>query len=378
MNTKLKNNKFFASRRNGNIDLMRFVFCVLVILYHINNRLDLNPPFGLPEKYFSFFSHGKIGVEFFFIVSGYLLAAKAKKNYSADNIASSTKSFMYRKAMSIFPYHIVGYTLGVYLLFHYYSLPNTKALIEKLLNLIPGFFLLEKSGIYSEEAMSAEWYLGAMLVSMLIIYPLVLKFKDNFTKIFAPVFTIITIGYLAYSTHKLGGVNTFVFNGTVSKPYLRAFTEICAGTFCYEVASYLKKVDFNKFERLLLTAAEFVCYAMPVLYAFSSFSQKYEIYAFYSLTIAVTLSFSEVGVFNKLLKNKLSEFLGNASLYVYLAQNLAFFVMLERLKQFSLPTKILLTFIVDFAFAIVIKLVGEVIRKYADKKLHTFKKQHNM
>lgn len=156
MNTKLKTNKFFASRRNGNIDLMRFVFCVLVILYHINNRLDLNPPFGLPEKYFSFFSHGKIGVEFFFIVSGYLLAAKAKKNYSADNIAKSTKSFMYRKAMSIFPYHIVGYTLGVYLLFHYYSLPNTKALIEKLLNLIPGFFLLEKSGIYSEEAMSAE------------------------------------------------------------------------------------------------------------------------------------------------------------------------------------------------------------------------------
>lgn len=368
-----KANNFFASKRNGNIDLMRFVFCVLVILYHINNRLTLNPPFGLPEKYFSFCGEGKIGVEFFFIVSGYLLAAKAKKNYSANNIAKSTKSFMYRKAMAVFPYHIVGYTIGVYLLFHYYSLPNTKALIEKLLNLIPGFFLLEKSGIYSEEVLSAEWYIGAMLVSMLIIYPLVLRFKENFTKIFAPAFTIIIIGYLAYSTHKLGGVSTFVFNGTVSKAYLRAFTEICAGTFCYEVASYLKKINFNLLERLLLTAIEFVCYTMPVLYAFSSFSQKYEIYAFYSLTIAVTLSFSDAGVFNKLLKNKFSEFLGNASLYIYLAQNLAFYIMLESLKQFSLPTKIFLTFIVDFAFAAVIKFVGEIIKKYADKKLHSFK-----
>ena len=28
------------SGRNGNIDLMRFVFCLIIILYHINNRLD--------------------------------------------------------------------------------------------------------------------------------------------------------------------------------------------------------------------------------------------------------------------------------------------------------------------------------------------------
>ena len=67
------------SGRNGNIDLMRFVFCLIIILYHINNRLDLNPPFGLSEKYFSFCGEGRIGVEFFFIVSGYLLAVTAKK-----------------------------------------------------------------------------------------------------------------------------------------------------------------------------------------------------------------------------------------------------------------------------------------------------------
>lgn len=52
------------SGRNGNIDLMRFVFCLIIILYHINNRLDLNPPFGLSEKYFSFCGEGRIGVDF--------------------------------------------------------------------------------------------------------------------------------------------------------------------------------------------------------------------------------------------------------------------------------------------------------------------------
>lgn len=76
------------SGRNGNIDLMRFVFCLIIILYHINNRLDLNPPFGLSEKYFSFCGEGRIGVEFFFIVSGYLLAVTAKKNYSTNSTLS--------------------------------------------------------------------------------------------------------------------------------------------------------------------------------------------------------------------------------------------------------------------------------------------------
>lgn len=164
-----------------------------------------------------------------------------------------------------------------------------------------------------------------------------------------------------------------MFNSTVSKAYLRAFTEICAGTFCYEVASRLKKIKFNIFERVLLTLAELGCYALPIIFAFSSFDQKYEIYAFYSLTIAITLSFSDVGLLNSLLKNKFVYFLGNASLYVYLAQNLAFFFMKKTFASYPLGKKILFTFAVDFAFAVAIKIVGDIIKKFTDKKLHTFK-----
>ncbi len=90
------------SGRNGNIDLMRFVFCLIIILYQINNRLDLNPPFGLSEKYFSFCGEGRIGVEFFFIVSGYLLAVTAKKNYSTNSIVTSTNPLCIAKRCRFF------------------------------------------------------------------------------------------------------------------------------------------------------------------------------------------------------------------------------------------------------------------------------------
>ena len=56
-------------RRNYVIDLLKFIFSIVIVLYHINT-LDLQPRGGgyLIAK------SGFIAVEFFFIVSGYLLA----------------------------------------------------------------------------------------------------------------------------------------------------------------------------------------------------------------------------------------------------------------------------------------------------------------
>ena len=58
------------NKRNGAIDLLKFLFSLMIVIYH--GRLFANAENPL-------FRAGKIGVEFFFIVSGYLMAAKAEK-----------------------------------------------------------------------------------------------------------------------------------------------------------------------------------------------------------------------------------------------------------------------------------------------------------
>ena len=57
--------------RNGKIDLLRFVFCIGVILHHIELILGEDSPV---RGYFTLGRQGYIGVEFFFLVSGWLLA----------------------------------------------------------------------------------------------------------------------------------------------------------------------------------------------------------------------------------------------------------------------------------------------------------------
>ena len=311
-----------ALNRNGTIEFMRFVFCMLVILYHIDNRLD----FELSGPW-SFFSNGKIGVEFFYLVSGWLMAKSAQK-YREKPLAYSTKHFMYGKFMGVFPLHLLAYFTCLIIL----ALRHVEDLHEKLTMLvstIPNFFFLQKSGILASKAViTPEWYIAAMLWMMLIIFPLIHRFGDKFTKIACPVIAVVLLGYLMHDKSQLGGVNRFVFNDTVSKVYVRAFAEMCGGAFCYEVSRALGKMNFTKLDKSLLTAVEGGCYVLPVIYSFSKWETDYELYAFYSLAIAVTLSFSGVTYLSKLFNNGVSIFLGKASLPLYMAQSVGFTVFL--------------------------------------------------
>ena len=51
------------SKRNGEIDLFRFIFSVMIIIFHFGNTYN-----------YRIFQNGYIAVEFFFVVSGYLMA----------------------------------------------------------------------------------------------------------------------------------------------------------------------------------------------------------------------------------------------------------------------------------------------------------------
>ena len=59
-----------TGKRNGEIDAFRFVFAIVIFLFHFGVFLQNSALKNV-------FKFGNIGVEFFFLVSGYLLAARA-------------------------------------------------------------------------------------------------------------------------------------------------------------------------------------------------------------------------------------------------------------------------------------------------------------
>ncbi|HCA56040.1 MAG TPA: hypothetical protein DEO95_11320, partial [Ruminococcaceae bacterium] len=77
-----------SSARNGKIDLLKFLFSIMVIIFH----------FGKGLYNYDLFTKGYIAVEFFFITSGFLFAKSlAKYPYQKDTFFKDSTLFMKRK-----------------------------------------------------------------------------------------------------------------------------------------------------------------------------------------------------------------------------------------------------------------------------------------
>ena len=75
------------SQKNGGIELLRFLFCLIVLLFHEQKYLlgEASLKHGVR---LAFFPHGSIGVEFFFVLSGALMASSTVP--SGWNFSSSS------------------------------------------------------------------------------------------------------------------------------------------------------------------------------------------------------------------------------------------------------------------------------------------------
>ena len=63
-------------QKNGGIELLCFLFCLIVLLFHEQKYLlgEASLKHGV---HLAFFPHGSIGVEFFFVLSGALMASSS-------------------------------------------------------------------------------------------------------------------------------------------------------------------------------------------------------------------------------------------------------------------------------------------------------------
>lgn len=350
-------------KRNGKIELFRFIFCLAIIGFHLN--VDYwNGEKNLTE-YISFFGQGRIGVEFFFAVSGYLLAAAVYKKikYGNNNLGKETVQFIYHKWMAIFPFHIIVYLITFIVVIVCRKL-NLFETIKVFIDSLPNLFLIQKTGIYSKNLIGVEWYISTMLLAMVILYPLCKRYYNQFSKIIAPIITIFLVGYMC---HETGGLSrTADWTVVCAKVQLRAIAELCLGIFCFECCRYISKLNIRGCIKGVLTITEWGCYMAAFFFAISTLGRKYEPYALYALYIAVMLSFSKKTFSKGILDNKIVYFLGKISLPMYLIQN-----AIRELVQFCCidimrKNQIILIFILIFGSSIVILYLGNRFKNLLD------------
>jgi len=353
-------------KRNGAIELMRFVFCICIIIYHINNRIELPK-----SDYFSFCQNGNIGVEFFFLVSGWLMMNSVIRHGNEEaGIRKPTLHFMKKKLRKVLPHHILVFGTVFLLYFWLGPIKGIENNFKKMADCIPAFFLIQKSGVDSFELLRYEWYIGAMLVGMAVLYPLLVKYRKAFSAYICPLLSVLLIGYMAHNSHRISGIDRFIFaDGIISKTYVRAVAIMALGMFCYEISAFLSRRNFSRIIISVMTTAEVICYALTLLFAFSCWESKYEATVCYLMAIAVSLTFSGKTLSAKLSGNKVLCYLGKLSFPLYMMQGISLTFIRYVIPDTTPAVKVFTVFAMTLCIALITQPISKSMLKFWDKNI---------
>ncbi len=335
-------------RKNGRVEMLRFLFALAILFFHIHKRFAVDGNISIGIKGIYFFNHGYIGVEFFFLVSGYLLAASAyaKRNVPAELIGTETAQMIWKKIKNIFPYHMFAMVLTV--IVNGYFLENTvKGRLTYALDSWASLFFVQIFGFDSSWANKLTWYLDVWLVTTFIFWYFLRKHYEGFVKIACPLIGLFILGYMAYEYGSIAGIDGWT--GHFYKCFLRGFAEMALGCSAYSMTREFNKIDFSKAGKRILAVVETVCYLLVLVYAVTGLDPKYSFLTLFIMLIGLILTFSDVNMAHNIFDKPIFDWCGKMSLLVYLNQFYAIRLVQQIFPDWNfwlkVPACVALTFI---------------------------------
>ncbi len=345
--------------RNGKIDLLRFVFSICVMLNHAK--------YIMPDKtHANLFSGYSLAVEFFFLVSGYLMMATIEKAEKTSTLplGRETGAFLLKKFKALYPEVAISYLVTAIVT----AVATGTALTSVLgASWFEGFLLIS-TGLFKSKIMLVSWYASSMILCMALLYPLLRKYKDIALRVILPILAVMVLGWLYQTYGSIKG--PMKWTGITIKGNLRALAELSLGALCYCVTKKLKELDFTTFGKVVLAIVELGIYAVYLLYMAKFASGLRDLFMLPLLSIAVIITFSGKSIGHEIFNNKVCTFLGKYSLsicfshYVFchrIGKILPFFEGLGWKKRLAVYIA------TGLAVGAVVMLISNLIRKFGPK-----------
>ena len=214
----------------NHIQTLRAFSVISVFLYHTNLNI---------------FSYGYLGVDIFFLISGYVISKRIFEDYEITK-KIDLYNFYSKRIKRIIPnlFFIVIFTYIFYLIFGPPDLSLFKETIFALFGLSNLYYINYSRDYFNnvfEDPLGHTWSLGVE-EQFYIVFPvlifLFLNKKNNYNNLIITLSTIFIISLIFFSFNfKDNQLLSFYFS-----PY--RFWEFLIGTFFY---LYRKKIKFNKF-----------------------------------------------------------------------------------------------------------------------------------
>lgn len=334
-----------VSKRNGKIDMLRFIFALFIMFLHSGYR----PRLQIGNYSLVLGINGSFGVYFFFIVSGVLMMASVEKDIvNSKSIKTSVAEDHVRYLVRKYTYYIKWY-LAAFLLCFLLDAVRSGVIksVTEVIKSIPSLLLLGSLG-FSDSSYSigyyvgASWYISSLFVIQIIILPIIRNNYKMWCCIIAPIVLIITL--------------SLQVNG-YSDRILRAMTPITIGTMLYELRKKLEQFEYVKSTRIMLGALEFFIYVFIIVYMCSDVDKDIVWGAFFLTATGVLLSFSQA-THVEFLDKPFFVYLGKISFPLYLLHIQVLDWADYLLTQLEIPISDRVRYPIMYALCILIAVVA--------------------
>lgn len=341
-------------RRNGKIELLRFMFSVWIMLCHSD--------YFAADGAWSIAKRGALGVEFFFMLSGYLMvcSVKKKEQIPSENLGKETSQFILHKITALMPNFVIAWVIGLAVM-HYrggdYSLT---ALIKRAIEGTWELTFLTMAG-FGKVRVNVDWYISAMILAMVVLYPLCRRYFSVFVHILAPTCAAFILGCFYYTS--LTPTNVMQYYDVVYKGMLRAVADICLGAACYPAIEGLKQLKLMLTAKKILSVIEGSIWIV-VFGSMLVFQNKtYDFFVMLLIVAGTILSFGHQGVYADAFDRPSFLHLGIFSLSLYLGHS--YWANLLERKYMGLGYAKLMVIYVILAFgtALIIHLSSAWLKK---------------
>lgn len=342
-------------KRNYVIDLLRFLFCTMIVFHH---------SFVMYGGYV-FAPTGYMGVEFFFIVTGFYMMSKVEQiDGEIIDIGIATKQYIIPKVKKIFPVLLVSIIASIIL--QYVSGVNTD-ILNNSINSIPELLMLQMYGIGSSYPTGVAWYLSAMFMVLIVIYPICLRFKSLYANVIAPVGSVILIGYIMRCTGNIGS-DPGIYLGVMPKGVWRAFAEISMGVILYGIVNKISQRELSKCMKILLGLLEVAGYLSIAYIAYKYTAGQTDLYILLILLISMAITLSGKSIVYDLFNWRIWKYFGRFSMVWFLNNYYVARCVPSLFSGYSGKKLLYIYVAFSFVMALIVYVVVEMI-KYLSRNI---------
>lgn len=284
---------------------LRGIAAFLIVLYHIKYHLT---PY-LPDWMMNIVSHSYVAVDFFFVLSGFILAYTYEKKLTSFNL-NETSFFIVKRIARVYPLHLI--TLLAYLLIPFAHIMTGRAYDNEERYAVDNFFynifLVQNWGLTGQGGWNVpSWSISTELFAYLSL-PLLTLFLTRISLMGRFIFTLILCSFtsLLFEVKEANNIGEFIADLGI----IRCITAFYVGNFVYSLSKQHKP-------SLLVKS---VCLGFVFIILISPIKSFYVVPALFGALLYLLITSNSI--LHNALENKTLIYLGDISYSVYMVHYL--------------------------------------------------------